>query len=88
MMFRVNFLTFWIISNAAYVNLIDLYVSKNKQYVNDGSIGFLEVFSTYLAGLVIYRIVFALIHICRFKFRRSCLRGDYTVREINLRKHH
>jgi hypothetical protein len=77
MMFRVNFVTFWIISNAIYVSVIDYFVGENKQYVNDGSIGFMEVFSAYLAGLVIYRVFFSAIHICRFKCRRSCFRGEY-----------
>ena len=88
MMFRVNFLTFWIISNAIYVFVIDFFVNENKQYVNDGSIGFMEIFTAYLAGLVIYRVFFAVIHILKFKCRRNCFGGEYTVREINIKKHH
>ena len=88
MMFRVNFVTFWIIANAIYVSVIDYFVGQNKQYVNDGSWGFMEYFSTYLAGLVIYRVFFAVIHIFRFKCRRNCFRGEYQVREINIKKHH
>jgi hypothetical protein len=87
-MFRVNFVTFWIIANAIYVSVIDYFVGQNKQYVNDGSWGFMEYFSTYLAGLVIYRVFFAVIHIFRFKCRRNCFRGEYQVREINIKKHH
>jgi len=88
MMFRVNFVTFWIISNAIYVSVIDYFVGQNKQYVNDGTWGFMEYFSAYLAGLVIYRVFFAVIHIFRFKCRRNCFRGEYQVREINIKKHH
>jgi hypothetical protein len=88
MMFRVNFLTFWIISNAIYVFVIDFFVNENKQYVNDGSIGFMEIFTAYLAGLVIYRVFFAVIHILKFKCRRNCFGGEYKVREINIKKHH
>jgi hypothetical protein len=88
MMFRVNFVFFWIIANAIYIILIDYFVSQNKQYVNDGSFGFMEIFSAYLAGLVIYRVFFAFMHIFRFKCRRNCFRGEYLVREINIKKHH
>jgi hypothetical protein len=63
-------------------------VGENKQYVNDGSIGFMEIFTAYLAGLVIYRVFFAVIHILKFKCRRNCLGGEYKVREINIKKHH
>lgn len=48
----------------------------------------MEIFSAYLAGLVVYRVVFAFIHIFRFKYRRSCFRGEYHVQEIDIKKHH
>ena len=79
MVFRVNFLTFWIGMNIAYAIIIENYAdSKTKVLANDGSFGFLEVFAFYLACLVVYRVVFGLLHILKFKFMRNCIRKYKT----------
>jgi hypothetical protein len=70
MMYRINFLTFWIGINTMYAIIIDNFANNsNKLTINDGSWGFLEVFAAYLALLVTYRIVFGGLHIINFKFK-------------------
>ena len=79
MVFRVNFLTFWIVSNVAFALVIENYATKpltsedgGPIIVNDGKIGFIEVFALYLAALVTYRVLFGLLHILKFKILRNC----------------
>lgn len=79
MVFRVNFLTFWIVSNVAFAIIVENYaqLTSNTQdgpiIVNDGKIGFLEVFAIYLASLVVYKVFFGLIHILKFKMFFGCV---------------
>ena len=74
MVFRVNFLTFWIIMNTVYALVVEDYAQYSSSnfgediVVNTGTIGFLEVFAMYLASLVIYKVFFAAQHILKFKF--------------------
>ena len=86
-MFRVNFLTFWVVANGAYAILITMFANKsNSREINTGHVsGFLDVFSTYLAALMIYKFIFGLIHILKFKCRNSC-GSKYKIRRINLMK--
>ena len=75
MAFRVNFVTFWVCCNAAFVIVVEGFTetpNANHEGVNDGSIGFLEVFAMYLATLVVYRVFFGLLHILKFKTLTSC----------------
>jgi len=65
-MFRVNFFVFWVILNIGYVLLLSQFVASTSPTNNDGSFGFLEIFSMYLAGVVIYKCTFAIIHLIRF----------------------
>jgi hypothetical protein len=82
-MYRINFLTFWIGTNAAYAILIDNFANNsNKLVINDGSWGFLEVFSAYLALLVSYRILFGGLHILNFKLKSWFKK--YKVNKIDL----
>lgn len=75
MVFRVNFLTFWIVSNAAFAIVIENYAQltdttktdEGPVIVNNGKVGFIEVFAIYLASLVIYKVFFGVIHIVKFK---------------------
>lgn len=84
MVFRVNFLAFWILANAAFAIVVEneaagsmnnIYSSEGPSdnleakppVINDGSIGFLEVFALYLAALVLYRVFFGGLHILKFK---------------------
>ena len=71
MMFRINFLTVWLIINIIYSVGIGNYVAnQNMLVVNDGSWGFLEIFAAYLAILVLYRVFFGGLHILKFKLMR------------------
>jgi hypothetical protein len=75
MVFRVNFLTFWIVANVAFAIVIENYaqlMDTSKMdggpiIVNNGTVGFLEVFAVYLASLVVYKVSFGVIHIIKFK---------------------
>lgn len=51
--------------------------------VNDGNIGFLEVYALYLAALVLYKVFFGAIHIIKFKILYTCVR-KYRVKEIEM----
>lgn len=50
--------------------------------VNDGSVGFLEVFALYLAALVMYKVFFAAQHILKFKFMNFSRK--YKISEVDL----
>ena len=71
MVFRVNFLTFWIVCNIGFAIFVENYATlpldKNKLQ-NDGSFGFLEIFSAFLTSLVLFRVGFGAFHIIKFKF--------------------
>jgi hypothetical protein len=78
-MFRINFLTTWITMNIAYSIIVENYGSNSsKTVINDGSVGFLEVFAAYLAILVCYRVFFGGLHILNFKFKRICCPKYYN----------
>ena len=57
----------------------------NSTVVNDGQVGYLEVFSMYLAALVLFRFVFASIYILVWKFRFN-FDARYKIRRVNLTK--
>ena len=86
-MFRANFLCFWVILNGLYIILIDARVSPTIKptVVNDGTVGFIEGFSAYLAAIVLYKLVFAVLHLLRFKMRLAC-NPDLRVQEVDLVK--
>ena len=80
MMFRAHFITFWALCNVAYVIIVEALVDKPKQIMNDGTWGFMEGFAVFIAGLVLFRFVFGLLHILRFKFKVNCRKGrEYNV---------
>ena len=79
MVFRVNFVTFWIGMNILYVIVVSNYVDNSSSLIaNDGSFGFLEIFASYLACLVLYRVFFGGIHILKFKLLSNCVRKYKT----------
>lgn len=84
-MFRANFLCGWVILNALYIIVISAKVNLVKTVVNDGSIGFIEVFSAYLASIVVFKLVFAVLHLLRFKVRLAC-NPDLRVQVVDLVK--
>lgn len=87
MVFRVNFVTFWILSNSAFAIVTENYLAlpdtNAQEPINDGSIGFLEVFALYLASLVVYRVFFGFIHILKFKTLTNCV-NRYKTPKYNL----
>ena len=71
--FRANFLFLWLCCNGAYF-LVVLAIgnSGSKTVVNDGSFGVLEYFSLYLAGIVVFRVTFAILHTIKWRWRYAC----------------
>ena len=51
--------------------------------VNNGSIGFLEVFALYLASLVMYKTFFGVQHILKFKILTNCFKS-YKMPKFDL----
>lgn len=83
MIFRINFLTFWVGMNVAYAIIIESYAETQTQTVLDGSFGFLEIFAAYLAFLVIYRVFFGSMHIFKFKVLSNCVK-KYKIYKVDL----
>lgn len=89
MVFRTNFLLFWIVANTCYAMVIEQFVDSNPHtrdgqiIVNDGSIGFLELFAMYIALLTVYRVVFGGLHLLKFKCLRI-LSQKYRAIEFDL----
>jgi len=84
-MFRVNFFIFWVIINGVYIFFLGSSVNQNTITVNDGTWGFLEGFSTYLACVVLYKVIFAALHLLRFRFRIYCY-NDMRTQNLDLGK--
>jgi len=75
MVFRVNFLAFWIMCNTIFCVVVNNYTSVSavtrkdgKILSNAGEMNFLQVFALFLGAIVVFRVVFAMISICKFKF--------------------
>ena len=75
MVFRVNFLAFWILSNTVFCVVINNYTSISTytekdglKLTNDGEMTFLQVFALFLASIVVFRVLFASVSIVKFKF--------------------
>ena len=84
--FRANFLFLWLCGNGAYFLLVlAIGNSGSKTIVNDGSMGVLEYFSLYLAGIVVFRVTFALFHTLKWRYRYA-FNKKYKIQEYNLEK--
>lgn len=83
-MFRVNFFIFWVILNGVYILFLGSAVESNSITVNNGEWHFLEWFSIYLAGVVVYKVVFASLHLLRFRFRVYCYK-DMRTENLDLK---
>jgi len=85
MIFRTNFFFLWFLLNGVYAWGMCRLV--NGQYGTtgtiDGSIGPLEGFSIFIAGLVIFRVFFAICFIITWKFRYNCNK-KYKVKSVNM----
>ena len=80
MVFRTNFVIFWLIANIVYYIMITEFVSNEKA---DGSYGYLEYFSMVLAFLVLFRFFFGALYICSWKCKYCCC-PKYKIQEQNL----
>jgi len=89
MIYRTNFFFLWFTSNGIYayimIRLVNGQYGTNSPGVIDGSVGPLEVFSLFIAGLVVFRVFFAFLYILLWKFRYCCLK-KYKVKSIDLNK--
>ena len=75
--FRTNFVLFWLIANIGYYIMILQFINGETQ---DGTIGYLEVFSLMLAAMVVFRVTFAAIYILGWKCRYCCVKR-YVVQQ-------
>ena len=84
-------MTFWVLANLTFVGLIETFSSltgsdsanDGKVIVNDGKIGFLEVYALYLAALVLYKVFFGAIHIIKFKILYNCSK-KYKIHKFEM----
>ena len=85
LVFRTNFTFGWIVANGGYFILILWLVEGNghKTTVNNGTFGYLEIFSLYLAALVMFRFTFAALYILNWKIKYCCCRS-YRVKHHDL----
>jgi len=82
--YRTNFVLFWLAANAGYyILIIELVDSASGSTIHDSDSGYLAYFSIYLAALVVFRVFFASIFICKWKIRYNCS-SSYRVRSVNL----
>ena len=84
--FRASVLFLWIISNGAYfIVVINLPASTNGDTINDGSFSWLQGFTAVLAGLVVFRVLFATLYLAKWKWRYCCNKR-YSVNTYNMEK--
>lgn len=57
--------------------------SGDQLEVNDGTFNILDGFSMYLAGVVIFRVIFGLLYVIKWQCRYCCNK-KYKVSEYNL----
>lgn len=82
--YRANFLFLWLCANGAYFVLVLELGSVGDQFdVNSGKFTVLDGFSMYLAGIVIFRVLFAFLYVVKWQIRywRS---PKYQIEEYNL----
>lgn len=92
--FRNCLLTFWIMCNIIFAILIEQYASKvtrstmvingkREKVLTNDPINFLLVFALYLAAIVTYKVLFAIMHITKRKFLSLCSK-HYRVHKFDL----
>jgi hypothetical protein len=86
-LYRTNFVLIWLAANMGYyIMIVELVNTSGDNQVGDvvdADHGYLTIFSCYLACLVIFRVTFAVIYICKWKFRYNFV-AKYKVQERNL----
>jgi len=84
--FRGNVLFIWLCANGLYFYFVlSLTGSGDPTLVNDGTFGPLQGFTMFLAALVIFRVIFATIYVCKWKWRYN-FNKNYRVTEYNLER--
>ena len=82
--FRTNFVLLWLLANLGYyIMIVELVASSSGSTYRDRDSGYLAGFSCYLAGLVVFRVTFASIYICKWKCRYCC-GSKYKVPHRNM----
>ena len=68
--FRANVLFIWLCANGAFFYIVlGLSSGGDPTLVNDGAFGPLQGFTLFLAGIVVYKVVFAALYVCKWKYR-------------------
>lgn len=94
MVFRVNFLAFWLLCNTLFAGLIENMASNEKTstkmidgsehvVANCGETNFLLIFAMYLASLVLYKVFFGALSLLHFKLMSTC-QTKYKVYSLDL----
>lgn len=85
MIYRTNFFFVWFLLNGVYAALMIRLVngSYGSNNILDGAIGPLEIFSCFIAGLVLFRVFFAMCFLILWKIRYCCDK-KYKVKSINM----
>ena len=84
--YRANFLFLWFCANGAYfVVVLRLAASADQYDVNSGKFNVLDGFSMYLAGIVVFRVIFALLYVVKWQWRYA-RNPNYQVNEYNLER--
>lgn len=83
-MFRAHFLYIWLVMNALFGVISTLLVSgSNVKVLNDGSITFLDGFALFVASLVAFKFIFALIYTLKWNLRLCC-KSYYQKNKIDV----
>jgi len=74
--YRTNFVLIWLLANVGYYIMIIEVTSTSDGAelgdIRDKDTGYLTYFSLYLAGLVLFRLIFSLMYILKWKCRYTC----------------
>ena len=85
-MYRVNMLVFWMLSQVAWIIFITFVNNQTHMTMNvPGEFTFIIVLSSYLAAMVVFKVVFAAVHILKMKFQYNCC-PKLKVERVNLHK--
>jgi len=88
--FRTNFSLAWLLANGVYyilvLQLVDgVFASYQNPMANDGTWGYLEYFSFFIAFIVMFRVFFSTLYVIKWNFFYSCTKS-YAFKKQNLDK--
>jgi len=84
-MFRVRFVVYWILLNAALMGLMTWINGQKVTSINDGSLRLIDYTAVFFAFIILYKVTFGGLHILWFKIRVMC-NPKFRVQKFNLRK--